>query len=126
MEFDKFDLIENAKLACQKSYSPYSNFAVGAALVGGTGCIYTGTNIENASYSLTVCAERVALFKAVSEGETEFSAIAIFNSKELPTPCGACLQVLSEFSEDMTVVLASDTREEVLTLTELLPYAFKL
>ena len=118
--------------ARKSSYSPYSGFKVGAALLASSGKIYTGCNIENAAYTPTVCAERVAFFKAVSEGETEFIAIAIaggagdYPDGECP-PCGVCRQVMMEFCDPDTfkVLLAkSDTEYTALTLKELLPYGF--
>ena len=121
-------LFEYACLARKKSYSPYSKFSVGAALLCSDGRIFTGCNIENSSYSLTICAERVAIFKAVSEGCTDFKAIAISGSNSDDTsvacfPCGACLQVLSEFcSEDFDIVLA----DGVYKLRDLTPYRFTL
>ena len=118
--------------ARKSSYSPYSGFKVGAALLSGSGKIYTGCNIENAAYTPTVCAERVAFFKAVSEGETDFIAIAIAGGTgnepdgECP-PCGVCRQVMMEFCAPDTfkVYLAkSNTEYTPLTLKELLPYGF--
>lgn len=118
--------------ARKSSYSPYSGFKVGAALLASSGKIYTGCNIENAAYTPTVCAERVAFFKAVSEGEIEFIAIAIAGGAgdspdgECP-PCGVCRQVMMEFCDPNTfkVLLAkSDTEYAHLTLKELLPYGF--
>lgn len=88
------------------AYAPYSEFAVGAALLAADGRIFTGCNVENASYGLTICAERVALFKAVSEGTREFEAIAIACGKGPCAPCGACRQVLYEFAPDLTVIMA--------------------
>ena len=118
--------------ARKSSYSPYSGFKVGAALLAASGKIYTGCNIENAAYTPTVCAERVAFFKAVSEGETDFIAIAIAGGAndepdgECP-PCGVCRQVMMEFCSPDTfkVLLAkTDTEYATLTLNELLPYGF--
>ncbi len=97
-------LFEKAKTAVRFAYAPYSKIAVGAALYTKNRKIFTGANIENASYGLTICAERVAIFKAISEGETSFRALVLY-SKEIDfiTPCGACLQVLGEFSPDITI-----------------------
>ncbi len=123
-------LIECAIEARKMSYSPYSNFRVGAALVGKSGKIYTGCNVENAGYSPTNCAERTALFKAVSEGEREFTAIAIVGGKgetlaPLCAPCGVCRQVLAEFCEkDFRIVLGTPEDIQVYTLAELLPLSF--
>lgn len=107
------ELFGAAVKAAAYSYSPYSHFRVGAALMAADGRIFTGCNIENASYSLTNCAERTAVFKAVSEGVTKFKAIAIAGSSDNDftkpcTPCGACLQVLSEFCGDDLVVILSN------------------
>ncbi|RMF58597.1 MAG: cytidine deaminase [Calditrichaeota bacterium] len=119
-------LARAAKAAQQQAFAPYSEFPVGAALETASGKIYTGCNIENSSYSLTICAERVAVFKAVSEGETEFKKIAIAtNAEAFCPPCGACRQVLSEFAPDLSVLLLNsrgETRET--SIAELLPEAF--
>ena len=120
--------------AMKKSYSPYSNFTVGAALLTKDGKIYTGANIENASYTPTICAERNAIFTAVHNGERQFEAIAIVGGhqgdvKGITAPCGVCRQVMSEFcSPDFKVILVTskdgDYVEE--TLGNLMPYMFKL
>lgn len=107
------ELFSAAVKAAENSYSPYSHFRVGAALMAADGRIFTGCNIENASYSLTNCAERTAVFKAVSEGVTKFKAIAIAGSatddfSKPCVPCGACLQVLSEFCGDELAVILSN------------------
>lgn len=120
--------------ATEKSYSPYSECRVGAALLCKNGRIFTGCNIENAAFSPTVCAERTAIFKAVSEGEREFSAIAVAGKKGdkitgIFPPCGVCRQVLSEFcSADMPVLLVSSEQGnfEEYTLGQLLPKSFNL
>jgi cytidine deaminase len=120
----KEELLEQAKLVLKNSYSPYSKFCVGAAIRTKDGQIFTGTNIENASYSLTICAERVAVFKAISSGHTSFTDLAIVSSSEKPTfPCGACRQVLSEFSPHIRIYLG-DNKKEIFNLTDLLPHAF--
>ena len=121
-------LIEESKSAVARAYAPYSDFKVGAAAVGGSGTIYSGCNVENASYGLSICAERVAIFKAISEGETEIKAVAIANSIGKPAfPCGACRQVMAEFAgDDMEIILVSDEGVERHTLGELLPNAFRL
>ena len=122
------ELFAEAVKAAEKSYSPYSHFRVGAALLTEDGRVFTGCNIENASYSLTVCAERTAVFKAVSEGVTKFKAIAVAGSgdgdftKPCP-PCGACLQVLSEFCGDGLVVILSNGWYK---LSDFLPMRFTL
>lgn len=118
-------LIESALEARHWAYAPYSGYPVGAALLTASGRIYDGVNIENASYPNTICAERVAVFKAVSEGEREFTAIAVVTSNA-GAPCGACRQVLSEFGLDTIVLIADEQRTVVLetTVRELLPRAF--
>ncbi len=118
------ELIRVAKQVRKRSYSPYSKFAVGAALRGKSGKIYTGTNVENASYGLTICAERAAICKAISENERAFEAIAVVTSTGA-TPCGACRQVLAEFGLDMRVIV-SDMRNRytIYTLADLLPHGF--
>ena len=122
------ELFKLAKKARLRSYSPYSGITVGAALLTRSGKVYTGANIENAAYSPSVCAERVAIFTAIHAGEREFVAIAVAGGengkKETPsfTPCGVCRQVMAEFStSDFRIVLGED---EALTLGELLPYGF--
>ena len=116
--------------ARKMSYSPYSNFKVGAALLGKSGKVYTGCNVENAGYSPTNCAERTAIFKAVSEGEREFEAIAIVGGtgeelNELCAPCGVCRQVLAEFCDgDFKIVLGTPESMQICTLAQLLPYSF--
>jgi cytidine deaminase len=117
----KKELIEKAREAAEKSYSPYSNFKVGAAVVGGSGKVYTGTNVENASFGLTVCAERNAIFAAVCAGEREIKALALTPDTY---PCGACLQVMAEFAAE-DFVLYIDGGEEY-ALADLLPKGFKL
>lgn len=115
-----------------KAYAPYSGFYVGAALLAKSGKVYLGCNIENAAYSVCVCAERTALFKAVSEGEREFEAIAIAGGRggEIKAPCppcGACRQALSEFCDSqMPIILASEDGYIKTTLGELLPMTFEL
>lgn len=119
-------LFETAVKAAESAYCPYSGFHVGAALLTADGKIYTGCNVENASYSLTVCAERTAIFKAVSEGKKNFSAIAVAGSADGDfsrncTPCGACLQVMSEFcGGDFTIILADGEHK----LSEFFPVSF--
>ena len=120
------ELILRAKEAMTYAYAPYSKFQVGAALLAKDGRVFTGCNVENASYGATNCAERTAVFKAVSEGAREFSAIAIVaSSGEYASPCGICRQVLAEFMPDGKVILDSDTRGMVTyTVRELLPAGF--
>ena len=120
--------LEAAALAARAhAWAPYSRFQVGAALLCADGTVYSGCNVENASYGLTICAERTALVKAVSEGHRRFVAIAIATDMAEPaTPCGMCRQALSEFADDLPIVLINTTgaRRE-LTLSALLPGAFK-
>uniref|UniRef100_A0A7C3MIB0 Cytidine deaminase n=1 Tax=Dictyoglomus thermophilum TaxID=14 RepID=A0A7C3MIB0_DICTH len=123
------DLLEIARDVLKFSYSPYSNFPVGAVLLTKSGKIYTGVNIENASYGLTICAERVAIFKAVSEGEEEFLKIVIVGKDgDGVPPCGACRQVMMEFSPKMEVLLYNSKEERFYRykVEELLPHSFKL
>lgn len=127
---DKADLVESARLASLNSYSPYSGYKVGAALLTAEGEIFTGTNIENISYSATMCAERTAIFNAVGMGYTDFVAIAVYHSGEddLPYPCGVCLQVMSEFTgdnSDFVIYAANDVITEEYLLEDLLPVRFK-
>lgn len=127
---DYKSLMAEAQKARQKSYSPYSHFRVGAALLTKSGKIYTGCNIENAAYTPTVCAERTAIFKAVSEGERDFEALAIIGGAEGETadfcaPCGVCRQVIAEFcKKDFKIVLGNEDNFKVYTLDGLLPFAF--
>ncbi len=125
----KKKLISLALEAKKKAYAPYSRFTVGAALLCCDGAVYTGINIENSSYSATVCAERTALFSAVADGKREFSAIAIVggDGKAPCFPCGVCRQVLCEFcGDDFTVLLMKDEAIIEKKLSELLPHAFRL
>ncbi len=125
---DKSYLLEQSVKAYKNSYSPYSHFQVGAALLTKSGEVFLGCNIENASYSATVCAERTAVFKAVSDGFCDFEAIAISCSGEdFPYPCGVCLQVLSEFSPNIKIILQNKSGEVLdFVLTDLLTSPFKL
>lgn len=119
------DLLAAARQAQANAYAPYSNYRVGAALLASSDVIYQGANIENAAYPDSICAERVAVFKAVSEGEKDFQAIAVV-TRDGGTPCGSCRQVLAEFSLE-TLVLVANEAGEVLregTVAELLPGAF--
>ena len=125
------ELLAFAVQAMENSYSPYSDCKVGAALLTKNGKIYTGTNIENAAFSPTVCAERVAFFKAISEGETNFSKIAVVGGKNgeingIFAPCGVCRQVMREFCDDnFTIILGKcETDFEVTSLKDLLPLSF--
>lgn len=131
---DYNSLIEKALDARKKAYSPYSSFSVGAALLSDSGKIYTGCNIESASHTPTCCAERVAFFKAVSEGERSFEAIAVVGANTSDkdfgfcSPCGVCRQVMSEFcGDDFKIILADSQKNyKIFTLAELLPLNFKL
>ncbi|MCX8015232.1 MAG: cytidine deaminase [candidate division WOR-3 bacterium] len=120
-------LIKTAKQASKLAYAPYSQFKVGSALLTKSNKIYSGANIENASYGLTICAERVAIFKAISEGEKEFKAMAIYTkTKDFTMPCGACRQVLNEFSPKIDLILINAAGKIKRTkLTKLLPHPFK-
>jgi cytidine deaminase len=125
------ELVFKAIEARENSYSPYSNFGVGAALLSVDGRLYTGVNIENASYGLAVCAERTAIFKAVSEGVRKFAALAVAcdtDTFDTAFPCGACRQVMAEFMDDETDIIVSIKSGEhrVYKLKELLPNAFRL
>ncbi len=125
--FDELQsLINVAQEARTRAIAPYSNFQVGAALETVDGKIYSGCNIENASYGLTMCAERVAIFKALSEGERKFKRLAIVaEAKELTPPCGACRQIIWEFCGDISVALANGNGAvTVLQMRELYPHAF--
>ncbi|MCI6017946.1 MAG: cytidine deaminase [Clostridiales bacterium] len=125
-------LIEMAVKAREKAYAPYSEFKVGAALLAVGGKVYTGCNIENAAYSPSNCAERTAFFKAVSEGERDFEAIAVVGGKDTPgfcTPCGVCRQVMAEFcNPEKFRIILMDNKGGTITylLEELLPSGFKL
>ena len=127
------DLIKTAEEARNRSYSPYSGFAVGAALLTDSGKVYTGCNIENASFSPTVCAERVAFFTAVNNGERNFKKIAVVGGKAseepqpLCPPCGVCRQVMSEFcGKDFVILLGNHKHFQAYTLNDLLPLGFEL
>ncbi|UOY91622.1 cytidine deaminase [Ectobacillus sp. JY-23] len=120
-------LIAKAIEARNHAYVPYSNFKVGAAVLTKNNTIFLGCNVENASYGLTNCAERTALFKAVSDGETEIAAIAVVGDTEGPiSPCGACRQVIAEFGEDHTPVILANLKGDykVTSIQELLPGSF--
>lgn len=128
---DYRELVKKAMEARQNAYSPYSRFKVGAALLAGDGKVYTGVNIENASYGLTVCAERTAIFKAVSEGVRKINALAVAcdtGAYDSAFPCGACRQVMAEFLDDEAdIIISINTGEyKVYKLKELMPLAFRL
>lgn len=127
------ELILQAEQAMKNAYAPYSGFTVGAALLAKSGKVYTGCNVENASFGVTNCAERTALFKAVSEGEREFIAIAIVGGKggqigDFCYPCGVCRQALSEFTDISFKILLKNGEGDIIstTLYDLLPNAFDL
>ena len=122
----KQELADLAAGMRKRSYSPYSHYAVGAALVTKNGKIYTGCNIENAAYPVSVCAERTAMFKAVSEGDREFEAIAVATEDGLGYPCGSCRQVMAEFALDMLVMLVDQNGKITVesSVSDLLPGAF--
>lgn len=119
-------LIESALAARELAYAPYSRFSVGAALLAVDGEVYHGSNVENISFGLTVCAERVALFSAVAAGKRDFIGLALITDTPEPvTPCGACRQVLHEFAPDLWVVSANlRGQHKLFRLRELLPYSF--
>lgn len=118
-------LIRAARQAQERAYAPYSKFHVGAALLSADGTIYQGCNVENASYGLSICAERNALFHAVTSGCQAFTALAITGSGPgLITPCGACRQVLAEFHVPTVILTKADNTYKIVSLQELLPYAF--
>ncbi|WP_245926372.1 cytidine deaminase [Sulfoacidibacillus thermotolerans] len=125
---DNFNfLLQQAQTVRENAYVPYSQFAVGAAIQTDSGTVFTGCNVENASYGLTNCAERSAVFRMIASGERKIRAIAVIADAPRPiAPCGACRQVLSEFGSENTIVLLANVAGERLqtTLGELLPYAF--
>lgn len=120
------ELVHAALAARENAFAPFSNFKVGAALEAKNGKIYSGCNVENSTYGLTVCAERVALWKAISEGERKFSALAVVTASErLTPPCGACRQLLWEFCGDVDIILAStDGKNQSFHLSQLFPHPF--
>jgi cytidine deaminase len=123
---ERQSLIDLANEARRRAYAPYSKYPVGAALRTKSGRLFTGVNVENAAYPQTMCAERVAIFKAVSEGETDFEVIAVVTNNG-GSPCGGCRQVLAEFGLDTIVLIAdgSGKMQKVMTVAELLPEAFR-
>jgi len=122
---DPSSVLAAAVAARRSAYAPYSSFSVGAALLARDGRLFTGSNIENASYGLSMCAERVALFTAVSQGARAFDAIAIAGPDGVTTmPCGACRQVLYEFGQQMRVIFPQDGHVKMTSLQSLLPEAF--
>ncbi|CAN5607968.1 cytidine deaminase [soil metagenome] len=126
MEEAEKKLIDIATEARQNAYAPYSNFQVGAAVEAEDGTIYTGCNVESASYGLTVCAERVAIWKGISRGEKKFCRVAVVvDTEELTPPCGVCRQIIWEFCGDVPVILSNlHGKSETVYMSELLPRAF--
>lgn len=126
MKHTEQELIDAAADVREKAFAPYSNFRVGAAVETESGDIYTGCNIESASYGLTVCAERVAIWKGISLGVTKFGRIAVVvDTEELTPPCGVCRQIIWEFCGDVPVILANlQGKSETVMMSELLPRAF--
>lgn len=120
------NLIKRAEEARDRAYAPYSKFRVGAAVLCADGKIFSGGNIENASFSLTVCAERIAIFKAISEGSGEVEALAVVGDTDQPcSPCGACRQVVAEFGEDIIIIMSNlKGAVKIKSIKELLPEAF--
>ncbi|MCB5247591.1 MAG: cytidine deaminase [Candidatus Cloacimonetes bacterium] len=127
MNVDFDILLEQAQAAAEQAYAPYSGYRVGAALLCGDGSVVTGCNVENASLSLTICAERNAVFNAVNQGKREFLALAIYvDSDEIFPPCGACRQVLAEFNPRLPILYANRLGSIFSDLETLLPQAFTL
>ena len=126
MNEDLENLVEAAREVRERAYAPFSNFKVGAAVKTKSGKVYIGCNIESASYGLTVCAERVAIWKAVSEGEREFTNVAVVaDTEELTPPCGVCRQIIWEFCGDIPVTFANlKGKTETVQMKEILPRAF--
>ncbi len=120
------ELVEAAKRVRENAFAPYSNFKVGSAVISEDGKIFSGCNVESASFGLTICAERVAIWKAVSEGESELAGIAVVaDTEELTPPCGVCRQIIWEFCGDVPVILANLKGDvEKILISELLPRAF--
>lgn len=127
MTKDLNTLLEVAREAAKQAYAPYSGYLVGSAVKCADGSIYSGCNVENASFSLSICAERTAIFKAVSDGKRNFTAIAIYvDSDKIFPPCGACRQVMHEFGSKISVIYANHHETIESTIAELLPGAFGL
>ena len=127
MNFQPSQLYDIAQTVSRNAYAPYSGFKVGAALLTEDGRVYSGVNIENSSYGATICAERTAFVKAISEGEKQFTAIAVYAEGEEAIPCGICRQFMYEFAPEIMVITGTSRDElNVRTLTELLPVGFSL
>lgn len=126
MRFSEQDLINAAAAVREKAFAPFSGFRVGAAALGDDGVIYTGCNVESATYGLTMCAERNAIFKGISEGAKRFTAIAVVaDTGKLTPPCGSCRQIIWEFSGDINITMANlNGKKETIKMAELLPHAF--
>lgn len=127
---EKKQLLDSARQALKKAYAPYSNFHVGAAVLTESGEIFTGCNVENASYGLTICAERAAIFTAVQQTTARklaIVAVAVANGEDLPcSPCGACRQVIFEFGENALVIFKAQSGYQEMLITDLLPESFRL
>ena len=120
-----FDLISIAVKAQQNAKAKYSNFRVGAALLTLDGKVYEGCNIESSSYGLTICAERVALYNAIADGQSNFLSLALTNSNnKYCTPCGACRQVLYDYAPDLQIIIHQKNNYKILSISDLLPHAF--
>ena len=129
MEIDYKLLMDTAKEAVKKSYSPFSKFAVGAGVLTSSGKVYGGCNIENSSFGMTICAERCAIFKAVSDGEKEILAVAIYSPNEDDCyPCGACRQVMYEFQGEREIEIITEEKGElnIKKMSDFLPFGFKI
>ncbi len=121
------ELYQAAKDMLNYAYAPYSNFQVGAALLTKSGQVYTGVNVENSSFGATICAERTAFVKAISEGHQEFEAIAVVSSEGEVYPCGICRQFMFEFGDDLKIVTGKDKEHlNIASIQQLLPYGFRL
>jgi cytidine deaminase len=128
-ELDYKYLLEMAMNARENAYSPYSNYKVGATLITYNNKIFSGCNIENSSFSPTICAERLAIYKAVSENEKKFKAIAVIcDSKDICKPCGVCLQVMNEFFDNSTQIILGNLKGlyEIFSINDLLPHPFNI
>jgi cytidine deaminase len=122
--FEANELMEKARMAARNTYSPYSKFPVGAAVLTADGAIFRGTNIENASSPIGICAERVAISSAIADGKKTIKAIAIYANTDSVSPCGICRQFISEFGKDILIIFRHEGEMVQKTIHELLPYAF--